>query len=86
MGGRPNPSVVEEKKKYMTVWGTGKPFRELIYVDDVADACIFFMNNEILYEKTSRFTVRIFDVFFKININQDIYNLKSKIFMLYEEI
>ena len=40
--------------------------------------CIFFMNDEILYEKTSRFTVRIFDVFFKININQDIYNLKSK--------
>ena len=31
------------KKKTLTVWGTGKPLRELIYVDDIADACIFFM-------------------------------------------
>ena len=35
-----------KKKKYLEVWGTGKSFRELIYVDDVADACIFFMNKK----------------------------------------
>ena len=35
-----------KKKKYMTVWGTGKPFRELIYVDDLADACVYFMNKK----------------------------------------
>jgi GDP-L-fucose synthase len=29
------------------VWGTGKPFRELIYVDDLADACVYFMNKKI---------------------------------------
>jgi hypothetical protein len=40
--------------------------------------CVFFMNDEILHEKTSRVTARIFDVFFKININQDICNLKLK--------
>lgn len=27
------------------VWGSGKPLREFIYVDDLADACIFVMNN-----------------------------------------
>lgn len=27
------------------VWGTGKPLREFIYVDDMADACIFLMEN-----------------------------------------
>jgi len=26
------------------IWGTGKARREFIYVDDVADACIFYMN------------------------------------------
>jgi GDP-L-fucose synthase len=31
------PSVV--------LWGTGKPKREFLYVDDMADACIFLMNN-----------------------------------------
>lgn len=27
------------------VWGTGSPQREFLYVDDLADACIFLMNN-----------------------------------------
>ena len=36
-----------KKKNFLEVWGSGQPFRELIYVDDVADACIFFMNKKI---------------------------------------
>ena len=35
------------KKKTLTVWGTGKPLRELIFVDDIADACLFFMKKKI---------------------------------------
>jgi GDP-L-fucose synthase len=31
------PSVV--------VWGSGKPLREFLYVDDLADACLYLMNN-----------------------------------------
>lgn len=27
------------------VWGTGKPLREFLHVDDLADACIYLMNN-----------------------------------------
>ena len=26
-------------------WGTGTPYREFLFVDDLADACIFLMNN-----------------------------------------
>ena len=26
-----------------TVWGTGRPMREFLYVDDLADACVFLM-------------------------------------------
>ena len=29
----------------VTCWGTGSPLREFLYVDDLADACIFLMNN-----------------------------------------
>jgi GDP-L-fucose synthase len=27
------------------LWGTGQPMREFLYVEDLADACIFLMNN-----------------------------------------
>lgn len=28
----------------VTVWGTGTPVREFLYVDDLADACLYLMN------------------------------------------
>lgn len=33
------------KKKKVILWGTGNVFREFLYVGDMADACIFIMNN-----------------------------------------
>ena len=33
-------------KKYINLWGTGKSKREIIYVDDLADAIVFFMNKK----------------------------------------
>lgn len=29
----------------VTLWGTGSPKREFLYVDDLASACVFLMNN-----------------------------------------
>src|SRR5215472_16360418 len=29
----------------VVVWGTGKPRREFLYVDDFADACVFVLKN-----------------------------------------
>ena len=37
----------KNNKKLITIWGSGKPKRELIFVDDIADACVFFMNKKI---------------------------------------
>jgi len=34
-----------ENKQEVEVWGTGQPKREFLYVDDLADACVFLMNN-----------------------------------------
>jgi GDP-L-fucose synthase len=31
----------------LLVWGSGKPMREFLYVDDMADACVFLMENEV---------------------------------------
>ncbi len=29
----------------VTVWGTGSPLREFLYIDDMAEGCLFAMNN-----------------------------------------
>lgn len=31
--------------KEVVIWGTGKPMREFLYVDDLAEACFFLMEN-----------------------------------------
>lgn len=52
------------KKKYIQLWGDGKPKRELMHSEDLARACLFFLNkktNKTLinvgsgYEKSIRF-------------------------------
>lgn len=33
----------ESKDPYVIIWGTGRPRREFLHVDDLADACLFLM-------------------------------------------
>lgn len=30
---------------FVTIWGSGTPLREFLYVDDMADACVFLLEN-----------------------------------------
>jgi len=46
--------IKKENKNKLIVWGDGTPKRELIYVDDVADACVHFMK-----KKTKEVTINI---------------------------
>ena len=34
----------EQNHPSVVLWGSGKPRREFLYVDDMADACIYLMN------------------------------------------
>lgn len=34
-----------ENRSEVVIWGTGAPLREFLYVDDLADACLFLMNH-----------------------------------------
>ncbi len=36
----------KNKRKFITIWGNGSPKRELMYVDDLADACEFFLKRK----------------------------------------
>ena len=34
----------EQNLPEVIIWGTGRPLREFLYVDDLADACVYLMN------------------------------------------
>ena len=40
-------NLKNNKKEKLVLWGNGMAKREMIYVDDIADACIYFMNKKI---------------------------------------
>jgi GDP-L-fucose synthase len=39
-------NVKIKNKKKLIIWGDGSPKREIVYVDDIADACLFFMKKK----------------------------------------
>ena len=44
----------KNNKNHITLWGDGTPKREIIYVDDLAEACVYFMN-----KKTKHYLINI---------------------------
>ena len=40
-------NIKKNNKKSLLLWGDGTPRRELIFVDDLAEACIFFMKKKV---------------------------------------
>lgn len=63
------PAILRKihQAKYMpdsnvVIWGTGNALREFLYVDDLADACVFLMNNidaKQLYDTTGQSFINI---------------------------
>ena len=40
-------NLKKNKKKELIIWGNGQAKREVIYVEDLADACVYFMNKKV---------------------------------------
>mgnify|MGYP001380766769 FL=1 len=72
-----------KNKKTITIWGDGTPKRELMYVDDLANACEYFLKKKTKHflinigsgeEKTilnfSKFIIKNLDVKCKINFDK----------------
>ncbi len=86
-------TAIKKKQKKVEVWGTGKPKREIMHVDDLADAIIYFLNkktDESLinigsgYEKTinqfANILIKISGHKLKIkNINKNLNGVKRKL-------
>ena len=55
----------ENKSDFVQLWGTGSPLREFMYVDDLADACIFLMeqyNDRLFVNVGTEEEISIFDL------------------------
>ena len=39
--------IKDHKKKQLIVWGNGRAKREILHVDDLAEACVYFMNKKV---------------------------------------
>ena len=68
-------------KKELTLWGNGLAKREVIYVDDLADACIFFMKKKFSETVLNIGTGKDFSIkqYAKMILNQVIPKNKIKI-------
>lgn len=51
------------KKSSVTIWGNGSPKREFLYVDDMAEACLFVMNlDRDVYDNSTNYMCSHFNV------------------------
>ena len=70
------------KKKQIEIWGSGKPKREIIFVDDIADACVYFINKktkktlinigtgkDLSIEGYAKYLIKFFNINLKIKKN-----------------
>ena len=59
--------IKKSNSQKLNIWGNGKPKREIIFVDDIADACVFFNKYSIKLLPTKPappVTTMIFLIFF----------------------
>ena len=78
-------ALKNNKTKKLTLWGDGSPKRELIFVDDLADACIFFMKKKIKESLINIGTGKDFTIKEYANILIKIINPKKKIKIVFDK-
>ena len=69
-----------KKIKKILIWGTGNPKRELIYVDDIADACIFFLNKKTKETLINIGSGKDYKIKYYLNFIKKKLNVNGKIF------
>lgn len=75
----------KNKKKEIIIWGDGTPRREMIYVDDLADACVYFMNKKTKETIINIGTGRDFPISYYVKTILNVINPNVKIKIKYDK-
>ncbi len=70
--------------KEINIWGNGKPKREVIYVDDLADACVYFMKKKTKHSLINIGTGKEYSINYYVNLIAKLI-LKKKIKINYDK-
>jgi len=88
-----NVSTLEEAKEYLAgfgvnentveIWGSGKPRREFLYSEDMADACVFLLENRDFEDTYNKEEKEILNTHINIGTGIDI-SIKELAFLIQE--
>lgn len=73
------------KKKFVTLWGNGKAKREIIHVDDLADACVYFMKKKTKHDLINIGSGKDYTIKFYLNMIIKLILGNKKIFIAYDK-
>ena len=74
----------KSKKNKLLIWGNGKAKREVIHVDDLANACVFFMNKKTNHSIINIGTGKDYSIKYYADLMKKIILPNKKIFITYD--
>ena len=77
--------IEKSKTNIIKIWGDGSPRREIIYSEDIADACIFFMNKKTRHSLINIGTGKDFKIQEYVSLFLKILLPKRKIKIVYDK-
>ena len=72
------------KKNKLTLWGNGKAKREVIHVDDLANACVYFMNKKTNHSLINIGTGKDYTIKYYANLIAKLILYNQKVFIKYD--
>lgn len=70
----------KNKNNRFVLWGNGDAKREVLYVDDLADACIYFMNKKTKHSVINIGSGKDYKITYYAKYVLDLLNIKTKIY------
>ena len=77
--------VKKSKKNFITLWGNGKAKRELIHVDDLAKACVYFMKKKTKHTLINIGSGKDYPIKYYANLILKLIIPNKKIFIKYDK-